>query len=53
MSDGVTGNTSDSESEDSRFEPWSDNKVSCQKISFFVWDNPKSVSIKCIPIAQN
>ena len=26
MSDGVTGNTSDFGSEESRFEPWSDNK---------------------------
>ncbi len=25
MPDGVTGNTSDSESEESRFEPWSGN----------------------------
>ncbi len=27
LSDGVTGNTSDSGSEESRFEPWSDNKM--------------------------
>ena len=27
LSDGVTGNTSDSGSEESRFEPWSDNKI--------------------------
>ncbi len=26
MSDGVTGNTSDFGSEESRFEPWSDNR---------------------------
>jgi hypothetical protein len=26
MSDGVTGNTTDSGSVESRFEPWSDNK---------------------------
>jgi hypothetical protein len=26
LSDGVIGNTSDSGSEESRFEPWSDNK---------------------------
>ena len=26
MSDGVTGNTSDFGSEESRFEPWSDNE---------------------------
>ncbi len=27
LSDGVTGNTSDFGSEESRFEPWSDNKA--------------------------
>ena len=32
MSDGVIGNTSDSGSEESRFEPWSDNNT---KPNFF------------------
>lgn len=27
MPDGVIGNTSDSGSEESRFEPWQDNKI--------------------------
>ena len=37
MSDGVIGNTSDSGSEESRFEPWSDNKEGLTRVrSFFV-----------------
>ncbi len=33
LSDGVIGNTSDSGSEESRFETWSDNiKIECNKL---------------------
>ena len=39
MSDGVTGNTSDFGSEESRFETWSDNneaeKTTSEKVWFF------------------
>ena len=36
MADGVTGNTSDFGSEESRFEPWSANKETPRKRGFFV-----------------
>ncbi len=34
MSDGVTGNTSDFGSEESRFEPWSDNIKAVKQLKF-------------------
>ena len=51
MTDGVTGNTSDFGSEESRFEPWSVNrKGNPAKAGFFILDKTEQVE-KFIPSA--
>ncbi len=40
MSGGVTGNTSDFGSEESRFEPWPDNKGAAEKQLFLIKTPP-------------
>ena len=46
MPDGVIGNTSDSGSEESRFEPWSGNKSFHISGSFFVYQGEKPVPVR-------
>ena len=45
MPDGVIGNTSDSGSEESRFEPWSGNKAFTRVEAFLIDKGEKPVPI--------